>query len=350
MSLKDRNRGVSFSGFPQSPDVAGTVVQFAGSVAPQGWMTCDGQVLEQADFPELYANIGGSWDAFDHPLDGMPTVGGSQFALPNFKGLYTNHVGSNGDQNYTFTEFSPDITAVNGLANASAALTSGTTGAATGAHTHQMGNSARAANTGSTFTVAAEESFTGQLSTKSAGAHSHAVTGTCPAQVLSGDAESRPNTGTLNYIIKLYSDSVNGVSVGVPQSRWQKRDLVGNESTSGVQPQPTLEYDNLIIGKRYKVTVVAYSQIPPGSGTRRTNLIVDHDGNEICRVLHRTDDNVGINEKIDSSNGMFTATATTVEVNTDLLGTGVALIGSGFTYTILEEMNDYDIETTDFTP
>ena len=48
------------------------------------------------------------------------------------------------------------------------------------------------------------------------GNHSHSVSGTCNPQSISGDAETRPNTATLNYIIKLYSDTVNGVSVGVP--------------------------------------------------------------------------------------------------------------------------------------
>jgi len=98
-----------------SPDKAGVIQAYAGSTAPVGWMKAEGQVLEKATYPELFANIGSTWDTFNHPVDGLPTVGGTQFAIPNLKGLYLGGVGNSG-VNRTLATFQSDSTAKNGLA------------------------------------------------------------------------------------------------------------------------------------------------------------------------------------------------------------------------------------------
>ncbi|BBB67809.1 hypothetical protein UNDYM_3556 [Undibacterium sp. YM2] len=38
----------------------GTVVSFAGSAAPNGWLICDGTAIAQSTYPTLYALIGGN--------------------------------------------------------------------------------------------------------------------------------------------------------------------------------------------------------------------------------------------------------------------------------------------------
>lgn len=53
----------------------GVVVAFAGAAVPNGWLLCNGQVVAQADYPELYAAIGTTW--------GTPE-GASDFRLPDF--------------------------------------------------------------------------------------------------------------------------------------------------------------------------------------------------------------------------------------------------------------------------
>lgn len=54
----------------------GTVDLFAFSYAPNGWMTCEGQLLQIADYTELFSLIGATFGG-----DGRTT-----FALPNLKG------------------------------------------------------------------------------------------------------------------------------------------------------------------------------------------------------------------------------------------------------------------------
>lgn len=56
---------------------AGTVVDFAGSAAPTGWLVCDGAVVSRATYPALFANIGVTFGAGD---------GVTTFGLPDLRG------------------------------------------------------------------------------------------------------------------------------------------------------------------------------------------------------------------------------------------------------------------------
>jgi microcystin-dependent protein len=54
------------------------IVPYAGSVAPTGWLLCQGQLLVRADYPALVAAIGGTYN-----------IGGetaAQFRLPDLRG------------------------------------------------------------------------------------------------------------------------------------------------------------------------------------------------------------------------------------------------------------------------
>ncbi len=68
----------AFNGVP-----VGTVVPFAGpeSMIPDGWLKCDGSLLNTADYPQLFNVIGYSW-------------GGSngQFRLPDLRGAFLRGV------------------------------------------------------------------------------------------------------------------------------------------------------------------------------------------------------------------------------------------------------------------
>ena len=200
-NLSSRNNQIKKIPTPQSPDAAGFIQAFAGSTAPQGWSLCDGSVLEQADYPALYATLGSTWDGFAHPVDGTPTVGGSQFAIPNLKGLYLGGIGDSGSGARSLGVFQDDATAPNGLVNAASSISG--SAVSDGVHTHARGNSSRAANNGTTYTVPGEEASTGQLYTGSSGAHTHTLSGTAAAQGITGDSETRPRTAPVNYIIKL---------------------------------------------------------------------------------------------------------------------------------------------------
>lgn len=55
---------------------AGTVVDFAGTTAPTGWLICAGQAVSRADYPDLFAAIGTTY--------GAPS--GATFNLPDCRG------------------------------------------------------------------------------------------------------------------------------------------------------------------------------------------------------------------------------------------------------------------------
>lgn len=61
----------------------GTIIAFAGSSIPSGWMTCNGSVISRTEFAGLYAAIGTSWGTGD---------GSTTFNLPDLRGLFLRGV------------------------------------------------------------------------------------------------------------------------------------------------------------------------------------------------------------------------------------------------------------------
>jgi microcystin-dependent protein len=57
----------------------GTVISFAGSTAPEGWMICDGSAISRTDYAGLFAAIGTLWGIGD----GLNT-----FNLPDLEGRF----------------------------------------------------------------------------------------------------------------------------------------------------------------------------------------------------------------------------------------------------------------------
>lgn len=65
---------------------AGTVIQFAGVSAPNGYLACDGASLLRADYVDLFAAIGTTHGAAD----------GTHFNVPDMRGLFVRGAGSHG--------------------------------------------------------------------------------------------------------------------------------------------------------------------------------------------------------------------------------------------------------------
>lgn len=57
---------------------SGVVVPFAGSAAPSGWLLCDGSVLSQDQYPELFAVLGTAYNSGGEDV--------TQFRLPDLRG------------------------------------------------------------------------------------------------------------------------------------------------------------------------------------------------------------------------------------------------------------------------
>jgi len=56
--------------------MTGAVLDYAGTVAPTGWLMCYGQSLLRSDYPNLFARIGTTFGASD----------GTHFNLPDYRG------------------------------------------------------------------------------------------------------------------------------------------------------------------------------------------------------------------------------------------------------------------------
>lgn len=65
---------------------AGTVIQFAGVSAPNGYLACDGASLLRADYVDLFAAIGTTHGAAD----------GTHFNVPDMRGLFVRGAGAHG--------------------------------------------------------------------------------------------------------------------------------------------------------------------------------------------------------------------------------------------------------------
>lgn len=57
---------------------SGSLTAFAGSAAPSGWLLCDGTIVSQATYSNLYAVVGGTYNTGGE--------GAGNFRLPNIKG------------------------------------------------------------------------------------------------------------------------------------------------------------------------------------------------------------------------------------------------------------------------
>lgn len=67
-----------------APIPVGSVVDFAGAVAPAGWLICNGASLLRSSYPLLFAVIGTSYGAVD----------GTHFSLPDARGRMSVGVGT----------------------------------------------------------------------------------------------------------------------------------------------------------------------------------------------------------------------------------------------------------------
>jgi microcystin-dependent protein len=72
----------------------GEIRMFAGNFAPQGWATCDGQLMAISENDTLFNLIGTTYGG-----DGQET-----FALPNLAARLPIHVGSNGTSSYVLAD------------------------------------------------------------------------------------------------------------------------------------------------------------------------------------------------------------------------------------------------------
>lgn len=97
--------------------MTGTVLPFAGTAAPNGWLLCYGQAVKRADYPTLFATIGTTFGAGD---------GSTTFNLPDLRGRVPAGKDNMGG------------TPANRLTTSGAGVDGTTVGAAGGSQTHTL--------------------------------------------------------------------------------------------------------------------------------------------------------------------------------------------------------------------
>ncbi len=176
----------------------GAVMAFDGSVAPGGWLFCDGSAVSRTTYSSLFAVMGINHGSGD---------GTSTFNLPDYRGRFLRGQ----DQG---TGRDPDAagrSAMNAGGNVGDAIGTVEGGATampnntfatdkSGAHTHQYlrpihGWGDQSGSNGVPWVIAGDQyGTTGQPEGTADGAHSHKVVG--------GDNETRPVNASVNWIIK----------------------------------------------------------------------------------------------------------------------------------------------------
>jgi hypothetical protein len=142
----------------------GCISAYIGTVAPPGWLLCDGSTFSPVQYPELAMLLG-------------------NVTTPDLRGLFLRG---------TTATRAPLTIEEQSTARPTSAFTTDSQGA----HTHTIAPFAHlgldsGGATGWSYGVA-----TATVATSSAGAHVHRVTG-------GGDAETRPTSYTVNYFIRI---------------------------------------------------------------------------------------------------------------------------------------------------
>ena len=75
---------------------SGVILPFAGSTSPTGWIVCDGAAYSQADYADLFAALGSTYNTQVNPTTGAawaaPSAG--QFRVPDMRGLFLRGEGT----------------------------------------------------------------------------------------------------------------------------------------------------------------------------------------------------------------------------------------------------------------
>ena len=191
---------------------SGVILPFAGSTSPMGWIVCDGTAYSQADYPELFAVLGSSYNTQVNPTTGSawaaPSAG--QFRVPDMRGLFLRGEGTaSGGDAVSVGGHQGGKTAKNGLGNGTGTA-SGNAGGVSADHAHYI---AAAMNVGESWlgwlVNDGEPNRNHAMAMRDAGAgngananHVHGISVGTTAQTITGDNETRPTNRGVKYIIK----------------------------------------------------------------------------------------------------------------------------------------------------
>jgi len=185
---------------------SGVIFPFAGSTTPSGWIVCDGTAYSQADYPELFAALGSTYNTQVNPTTGAayaaPSAG--QFRVPDMRGLFLRGEGTaSGGDAVSVGGHQVGKTAKNGLGNAASGISALSLNGMNQNASHNHGTDP---NDGTTaFVVNGGGGAPANITTTGGGYaqktgtgfrnvdHVHTLSsGTAAAQTITGDNETRP--------------------------------------------------------------------------------------------------------------------------------------------------------------
>lgn len=175
---------------------AGVMIDYAATVAPAGWLMCDGSAVSRTTFASLFATISTTYGVGD---------GSTTFNLPDFRGRFARYMDNMGTPAGAAGRDTGRVLGATAQTDSTKRpTTSLTTGNESVGHTHGIGGSVPI-NGGSTAfgavawltgnAVNTTTTMPGTTTGVSAN-HTHTVTG-------GGDAETRPINLACNRIIKV---------------------------------------------------------------------------------------------------------------------------------------------------
>ena len=180
----------------------GTIIPFAGSTPPKGWLICDGtsNVIYRSLYSELFSAIGTTWGAGD---------GSTTFNIPDLRGAFLRGTGTNGTHSI-YVGPSVGSKSIDIFKNHDHSHGHGTTGSETASHNHEQQVTANPGYGSGTIRAdftsngTASGSITAQCDSFGLNDnHTHTIDSASPYQS-SGNAETEtsPFNFGVNYIIK----------------------------------------------------------------------------------------------------------------------------------------------------
>jgi len=165
---------------------AGTLIDYAGTVEPSGWMLCDGRQLTTASNPTLFAAIGYSYGG-----------SGANFNIPDFRGRFARYMDNMGTAQGAASR---DTGRVLGAAQTQATAKNGLTNSSSSASVDTGAIRLVGASTATTFASGAAGAIEYSPNQR---INTNIISGTASAQTITGDAETRPINLSCNKLIKI---------------------------------------------------------------------------------------------------------------------------------------------------
>jgi len=177
-----------------------TILPFAGQIAPDGWILCDGSTVSRTTYAALYAELGDAYGQGD---------GSTTFHLPDLRGRFARGSDDMGTGAASRDVYTRGASATGGNTSGRGSAQDDTsrrprgsnfTTNTSGNHNHtyrdSIGTGASITN-GNGFTTSNTTPIDNQTKNIfSAGNHSHSITG-------GGDSETTVKNVAVNYIIKI---------------------------------------------------------------------------------------------------------------------------------------------------